>query len=239
MKKNEYKSQYSPQLNTKIMRSIGTIVYRHHEVLPKGWRCIIKIQDHATENPLYLLDIISDQGGGDLAPVKMRTLELFPDRAATGGYTPEDFYKILDNFRLAKRIPEPTARPILDKLARIQHLTELDDDYWGILARYGLTHSYGGIRIPYNLLITEHEITDFRSDDAITQSVKHATGEIHIAFDGAKDWENTLIAFWLFNDIQLILNEDWTATQIWYNLSKIKADPHLGIWLKLLDIRET
>ena len=240
MKVLEYKSQCTPQLNARIMRSIEALVCRHRNILPNGWRCLVEFQRSENDHPYYHLDIQSNQGGGDFAPVKMQMLKHFPERAATGGDTPEDFCKIMEDFRSTKRppgqyIPDDIVCPIINKLTHMQRLTELDNSYWDILSRYGLTHWYGGIRIPYDILVTE-------DDDALLagseQVVNQTTGEIRISFSGAKEWEDTFLAFYIFGDIQNALNELWDQDQIWYNLRGLQADPHLEIWLDLLGIRE-
>lgn len=233
MKVLQYYSQCKPQLNAQIMRSIEALVCRHRNILPNGWRCLVEFQRSKDETPYYMLNIQSNQGGGDYAPVKMNMLSLFPNRAATGGDTSADFCKFIDG-----RVPNDVARPILDKLAHMQRLTELDNDYWEILSHYGLTHWYGGIRIPYDILVTEHSEA-FLSGEEGEQSVNQTTGEIRIAFSGAKEWEDTFLALYLFGDIQNTLNQLWDQDQIWYNLRGLKADPHLEIWLDLLGIHET
>ena len=232
MKVLNYQSQCKPQLNAQIMRSIEALVCRHRNILPNGWRCLVEFQYSKDKIPYYMLDIQSNQGGGDYAPIKMKMLNLFPDRAATGGDTPANFCKMIDG-----KIPHDIARPIIDKLANIQRLTELDGDYWEILSNYGLTHWYGGIRIPYDILVTEHEEA-FPSGKEGKQSVRQTTGEIRIAFSGAKEWEDTLLAFCIFSNIQATLNKLRDQDQIWYNLRNLKDDPHLGIWLDLLGIHE-
>lgn len=244
MKIIKYQSQCTPQLNTKIMRSIESLVCRHRAILPNGWRCIIEFQrynDNDTE-PYYILDIQSNQGGGDYAAAKMEMLKHFPDRAATGGDTPDDFCKILEDFKSThrppgQRIPSDLADPILNKLIHLNRLSELDSDYWDILKRYGLTHWYGGIRIPYDILVTEHGEA-FLAGEKGKQHVNETTGEIRIAFSGAKEWEDVFIAFCIFGNLQNTLNELWDRDQIWFNLRGIENDPHLAVWLDLLDIHE-
>jgi len=230
MKVLKYESQCTPQLNTQIMRSIESLVCHHRNVLPEGWRCVIEFERYADDGPYYQLDIQSNQGGGDYAPVKMQMLKHFPKRAATGGDTPTSFCHIIDG-----RVPNDIAGPILDKLRHLRRLSELDNDYWEILSHYGLTHWYGGIRIPYDILVTESDDTLFASSKQVVNST---TGEIRIAFSGAKEWEDTFFAFCIFNDIQNTLDKLWDCDQIWYNLRGLQADPHLEIWLDLLSIRE-
>lgn len=211
----------NPKLNTQIMDSIEYSVCHYRSVLPDGWRCIVKMQDAKDQRPYYTLDLQSDHGGGDYAPIKMQMLEMFPNIAATGGSTLTEFCQFIH-----EKVPSNVAQPILSKLERIDRLTELNQDYWTMLSHYGLTHWYGGIRIPYNILTTRE------------QSVKNRQGEIRIAFSGAKEWEDTFFAFRTLRDIQKILKTLWPTDQIWYNLRHLKQDCHLGIWLNLLDIRE-
>lgn len=226
----KYDSQCKPQLNTQIMRSIEAHVCRHRNLLPNGWRCIIEFQNTEDSTPYYMLDIQSNQGGGEYAPVKMAMLKQLPDRAATGGHTPTTFIHLI-----SKHMPSNVATPIIDKLMHMKRLSELDDEYWEIISHYGLTHWHGGIRIPYDILVTE-------DDDALpasgSQCVNHTKGEIRIAFSGAKEWEDTFFAFCIFRDLQNTLDQFLDQYQIWYNLRSLKADPHLEVWLDLLDIRE-
>lgn len=226
----KYDSQCKPQLNAQIMRSIEAHVCHHRNLLPNGWRCAIEFQRTEDSTPYYMLDIQSNQGGGEYAPIKMTMLKQFPDRAATGGDTPATFSQLIDG-----HVPLDVATPIIDKLAHMKRLTELDDEYWEILSHYGLTHWYGGIRIPYDILVTESDDTLFASSK---QTVNRTKGEIRIAFSGAKEWEDVFFAFCIFMDLQNTLDQLWDQDQIWYNLRGLKADPHLEVWLDLLGIRE-
>lgn len=239
----DYKSQEQPELNARIMRVIESLVCRHRNILPNGWRCIIEFQNYNNDTePYYILDIQSNQGGGDYAPTKMQMLKHFPDRHATGGDTPADIISALQLLKSTshcpdKRISSTVADPILEKLSKIKRLSELDSDYWEVLAHYGITHWYGAIRIPYEILATEHGGPTLSGKSA-NQSVKTIPGEIRISFSGAKEWEDAFIALCIFGNIQSILSDLWNQDQIWYNLRGISADPHLAFWLDMLNINE-
>lgn len=237
MKVLSYYSDCTPSLNAKIMRSIEAIACRHHKVFPDGWRALIELQRENENKPYYALDIQSNKGGGDYAVTKMEMLNHFPNLAATGGSNPDHFYTILNTLTNTEHIPDSITAPILKKLTQLNRLSELNDDYWRILSPYGVTHYYGGIRIPYEILVTEHT-EGFTNRDDGEQSVIPTSGEIRISFSGAKEWEDLFFTLCILADLQNTLNELWSKDQIWYNFRELKADPHIALWIDLLDLRE-
>lgn len=231
MKIVNFTSQCQPQMNARIMHSIELNVCRYRHNLPSGWRCIVELQHDTDHQPYYALDIQSNQGGGDYAPVKMQMLKAFPERAATGGDTYQDFIKIFED-----RIPRDSAVSLANKITRAEHLDVLNDDEWRLLAQHDITRWYGGIRIPYDTLATKNHGACLTSTNM--QVISQHTGEIRIAFSGAKEWQDLFFAFRIFKDIQKILHKYCDQNQIWYNLRQLQSDPNLGFWLNLLKIHE-
>lgn len=233
MKVKDLKSQESSELNAKILRAIESMVCRYREILPDGWRCCVEFQGVEDAEPYYLLDVQSNQGGGEFAPVKMQTLKLFPSSCATGNIRPDMIRRAL----LPPDLLSVEVNEMLDSLASLSSSSEITEVEWKILKDLGITHWYGGIRIPYDILITD-VVEPFLSGESSKQSVEESKGEIRIAFSGAKEWQDTFFCFCLFERIQGILNSLWSKDQIWYNLRGFKADPNLQFWIEALGIRE-
>lgn len=235
MKPLFYESECNPQVNARIMKVVEETVCKYRSSLPNGWRVVIKFQrkgeqePYFTEKPYYHLDLQSNHGGGDYAPVKMQALELFPKIGMTGRINPVQMVHVLDG----TDIDDGLFRRLIE-MSSIKDLTEAD---WDILKKYGLTHWYGGIRIPYDILVTEHNDGLCVSDDS-DQSIRRTEGEVRIAFSGAKEWQDVFFALRVFCGIQLILEELWDADQIWWNLRGLQKDPVVGFWLNNMGITE-
>lgn len=237
MKVLNLKSQESPELSAKILRSIEDLVCYYREVLPKGWRCRIEFQDSDDARPYFKLDVQSNHGGGDFAPVKMKMLRLYsalyPNIYGTGKINPLMIRTILNRIE-----PEDAATGgLLASLADMESASEITETEWEILKEFGITHWYGGIRIPYDMLVTDAEEPLLASESA-EQHVAEKKGEIRIAFSGAKEWQDTYLCFCLFERVQSILNSLWSNKQIWYNLRGFQEDPCLQFWVKARNIAE-
>lgn len=230
MKVNNCKSQWSPALNAKIMRGIERLVCDFRDVLPNGWRCCVEFQDNDETDPNYQLDIESNAGGGSFAPVKMQMLKLFPDLSATGTAS---LKMITDKVTAAECSGE-----LFSRLVAMHDVSELTEDDWAELKPLGITHWYGGIRIPYDILYTERANTDEHVEGKTEdQQIHNVLGEIRITFSGAKEWQDTFFCFRLFQKLQIILNEAWADDQIWYNLRGF-GDPALKFWVEALGVQE-
>lgn len=232
MKPILFKSECSPAMNAKILRAIEKLVCHYRNELQSGWRCCIELQRSEASEPYYQLDLQSNQGGGDFAPVKMRTLRLCPDQCATG---------IIDDpsviVRSLLESEQKLPGEFCERLTRLHHVSQLTAADWDILRDLGITHWYGGIRIPYKILVTKiqnPEAPEWIHEQGITET----SGELRIAFSGAKEWQDTYFAFCLFEKIQSILNNDWSQDQIWWNLRDFDCYPNLSFWVKALDLRE-
>ncbi len=231
MKVRNYKSQCTPELNTRVMRGIEHLVCDYRKILPNGWRCCIEFQRSDEDKPYYELDIESNQGGGSFAPVKMQMLRLCPTISATGNTA---LHLIIDGLQTAKfESEDPNKWAVIDKL--LNHLTalhnteDITDGVWEELKLFGLTHWYGGIRIPYDIQVTKH--------DEDGQHVDETTGEIRITFSGAKEWQDLFFCFRIFQKLQVTLNSLWGKDQIWHNLRGF-GDPTVQFWVDALGIDE-
>lgn len=222
-----YASKCSEQFNARIMRLIEEVVCQYRSSLPNGWRVVVKLQGDGDDKPFYHLDLMSNASGGDFAPVKMQMLERFPELSATGIDSTADMVNRIESLTESGIIPEGRAVHFSGILAaEASKLTDLPEDDWWMLSRYGLTHWYGGLRIPYDSLVTEGD------------SIHNKKGEIRVAFSGAKEWQDVFFALRIFYGIQVIMNELWSSDQIWYNLRELQKDPVIGFWINNLELSE-
>lgn len=231
MKVNNYNSQCTPELNAKVMRNIESLVCDFRDELPNGWRCCVEFQRDNEAEPYYQLDIESNHGGGSFAPVKMQMLRLCPEISATGNTSLALLISALNRAQ-DEAEDEATAiaiQSLIDHLTSLHSLEDINFGVWTELKTFGITHWYGGVRIPYDILLTEHGKTE--------QHVQQLKGEIRITFSGAKEWQDTFFCFQIFRRIQMVLNNLWTKDQIWYNLRGF-SDPALSFWTKALDLQE-
>lgn len=195
MKVKDFGSQCDPQLNARILRMVKNLTCRYGELLPDGWRCCIELQDKDEDEPYYRLDLTSDKGGGDFAPVKLQMLRLFPEICATGNVPLPDIITVLekvyelDNIFFAR----------LSKMSAINQLTVRD---WNMLKDFGITRWYGGIRVPYEILSTEYDdlfddetASHTKAEWANDQFINTVEGEVRIAFSGAREWQDMFFCF--------------------------------------------
>lgn len=230
MKVNNCRSKWAPALNAKVMRGIERLVCDYRSTLPNGWRCCVEFQDNDEDQPNYQLDIESNKGGGDFAPVKMQTLHMFPKISATG-YGCVTLPMMADVLSEVKECTDV----FFTRLIKLHDVSELTDEDWAKLKECGITKWYGGIRIPYDILLTQPAKAGFEDNK---QEVQQIQGEIRITFSGAKEWQDTFFCFRLFQKIQLILNELWPNDQIWYNLRGFKDERSLDFWVNALGVLE-
>lgn len=250
-----YHSTQDPQFNTQILRSIEQLVCKHRKLLPAGWRAIIELRDYADlQNngdmsklqPYYLLDLSSNIGGGDYAPTKLNMLKFSNHRFYTGGDTPDEFCRIIEDFQAhadsASRLPNHFATDLLQQLSHLNSLSELGQEYWCRLKCHDLTHYYGAIRVPYEAMITSHQAPSQLdhpvSTNSLNQAITTELGEVLISFSGATEWEDAFFALSIFKSLQQAINFLFDHDQFWYNLRALEQNPHLAFWIELLDIYE-
>ncbi len=236
MKVNNYVSQCTPELNAKIMRGIEKLVCDYRENLPNGWRCCIEFQRDEEHKPYYQLDIESNKGGGSFAPVKMQMLKICPSINATGTASIDDIRDALQNIN-PKGVDNEITKSLLEELDEMECLPDFLDVIWEKLKDCGITHWYGGIRIPYDILLTDYT-DDSCNGDKSKQDVRQTTGEIRITFSGAREWQDTFFCFCLFGHIQHTLNTLWEKDQIWYSLGELECYPDLRFWIFTLGVQE-
>lgn len=227
----DFMSQCSPELNAKILRGIENLVCRYRPILTDGWRCCIEFQRKEDTEPYYLLDLQSNGGGGDFAPIKMQTLRVFPKLCGTGTLTMTEIHELIRDGKLV------TTEAFRARLLSTNDNSRLTSDDWAMLEKAKITHWCGGIRIPYDILVTDTD-GPLLVGETPNQSVKETEGEIRIAFSGAKEWQDTFFCFCIFERIQSILNSLWDKDQIWYNLRGFKDVPNLQFWVEALNINE-
>lgn len=230
----DFVSQCSPELNAKILRGIENLVCRYCQILADGWRCCIEFQRSEDVNPYYKLDLQSNAGGGEFAPVKMAMLKRFPKACGTGSIS---LQAIIHSLKEDGDIP----KALFDRLCALSDVSKLTDDDWEQLKNFGITRWYGGIRIPYDILVTDvkkAEMFDEELDEVLEQKIEETRGEIRITFSGAKEWQDSFFCFCIFERVQSILNSLWSKDQIWYNLREFKNVPALQFWVEALTIAE-
>lgn len=237
MIKKFYESQCDPKVNARILRVIERLACKYRSSLPNGWRAVVKFQRNDEKKPYYHLDLQSNQGGGEYALVKMQMLELFPEIALTGNSTPSELREMMESLERRNLAPHEVLEAPHKQLETCCAATDLFEGHWEKLAKYGLTHWHGGMRIPYDILVTEHQLKT-EDNPNTTQDIINTKGEIRIAFSGAKEWQDVFFAVKIFQGIQVILNELWSADQTWYNLRDLKKDLITDFWLTNLGIEE-
>lgn len=221
MKIINYKDEGSSEAKTGlILRELEHLVCKYVYLVPNGWRFIIKMQVNGEAEPYYYLDVQSDKGGGDYAEAKMSTLELFPDRAATGGDSIRDLVNMIAS-------QERTDNDWVKRIFERENVDQLTDETWEWLRdEVKITPCYGGIRIPYkDQIIGESEITD-------------ETGEIRIAFSGASQEQDIFFALGVFNALNDSFVRLYPNTQGWLNLSELEEIPAIKFWLDIFQINE-
>lgn len=203
-----------------ILRTIEHLVCKYKYLLPGGWRCIVKMQVAGDAEPFYELDVESNRGGGLYAPAKMSTLEMFPERAATGGDDIRSLSKMLADLG-------QNGTPWAREIRRLEDVSQMTEVMWIWLRdEMGIAPCYGGLRAPYEDMVVEgSEITT-------------ETGEIRIAFSGATEEQDVFFALFILRELNASFVNLYPNVQGWINLRGLAEIPAIRFWLDLLEIEE-
>ncbi len=202
-----------------VLRVLEECVCKYAYLVPRGWRFILKAQVIGDVEPYYHLDVQSNRGGGSYAEAKMSTLELFSEKAATGG---DDIQTVIE--MCEKRGANVSFLSLIKNLSAISNMTREKSDF--MRDQYGIASMWGGVRIPYeDLIVDGNKITT-------------ETGEIRIAFSGASQEQDLFFALTIFKALQATFVELYPNIQGWFNLRKLEEIPTVKLWLDLIGIKE-
>lgn len=201
------------------MNQVEKIVCKYRYILPRGWRCITKIDDPRRVG--VHLDLQANPGGGSFAEVKMKTLEDF-NKAATGTDNIDFIHELIgmagqQNSELGQEILNMSSTA---ELRRAHH-------EW-LKNELGYTDFYGAFCVPYDMLSAR-----------VGSSEKYQHGSIKIAFSGASEEQDVMFAMWTFRRIQNAMVETFKRDQFWFNLRELEEIPKVRFWIDNLDVRET
>ena len=203
-----------------FLRRLERLVCNFAYLVPNGWRCIAKMQAEGDETPFWSIDVQGNRGGGDYAEAKMNTLELFPDRAATGGESVSDLMQMLE------KLDQNTTgiAKLIKGLGDLGQMTK--EMYEWVRDGAGIAPYYGGIRIPYEDLIVDGD------------EIKNESGEIRISFSGASEEQDLFFALSVFKAMNDSFVELYPNTQGWLNLRGLEKIPAIKLWIDLLGVKE-
>ncbi len=200
------------------MAQVEDSVCRYRYLLPRGWRCIIKIK--GADRTVAHLDLQSNQGGGSFAEVKMKTLEDW-QIAATGCHNLGFIRELINRspHREAERAQEILKVFSLEELRKIHHEWLRDN--------FEYTNYYGGINVYYDELSAKLSSAD-----------QPERGLIQIAFSGASQEQDTMFAVRVLWSIQEAMVRTLTRSQFWFNLRELEEIPNVKFWLDNFGIEE-
>ncbi len=196
-----------------------------------GWRAVLDYVTFSDDGEItdFALDATSDIGGGDYAPTKLNMLRLFPDLPATGI---EDIPRFVERLKSIDWLKTEEDRDwllkIIDKLKYLEDTGQINRAGAEALRSLGLTHYRGAIRVPATIFNVESDNDRVTSDHA----------EIRIAFSGGEEWQDTYIACSLLKDFLRCYRKAYPGSHIAIDLSALRADPELEMWLDLVEIEE-
>lgn len=234
---NEYRAPHcSTELNTNILRAVQKLILEYRNFID-DWSCCIEFQREDDDEPYYILRVAEPYliHAKTEADHKVQTLRTFPIKPMTGKLTISEIIKFLNG--------EPGGNAVVNRLFSGGHSDRYDDlsenGKMELRDIYGITNGLGGIRIPYEILVTTHDHDDITSDN-IDCNVMPVEGEIRIAFHGAEEeWQNVFFSVQLFGRIQEILNDLWTSDQILYDLNELREENTTAFWLKVSSVQES
>lgn len=202
------------------MRAISNLVEEYEKALPRGWRAIIELQRANDRGTYYELDVCSEKDAGGAAPTKMQALRVFPDRSHTGYAELETLRGDLHKIHLHEDNPE-----LFAEISRCGCVHDIPISlYQKVEDACGISLWYGGIRVPYDILVTDK---NQKAQDSA--SIHRTTGEIRVVFSGAKEWQDTFFAFRIMNDVQRIMAKRWKRDQITFSTTGLSnGDAHVA-----------
>ncbi|MCL2038453.1 hypothetical protein FWG86_00920 [Candidatus Saccharibacteria bacterium] len=202
-----------------FLRHLAWLESNFSYLVPRGWRCIIKMQTDGEIDPFWMIDVQSEQGGGSYAEAKMSTLERFLAKAATGGESIADIMRMLEQLKLDNTGLAKLIRELKDP----EQMTK--DMYEWLRDGAGIAPYYGGVRIMYKDLIVEG--TEIRKE----------TGEIRIAFSGASEEQDLFFALSILRELNGSFAKLYPNTQGKLDLSELEKIPAAKLWLDLFKLK--
>jgi hypothetical protein len=200
-----------------FLRKLAELAQGYAYLVPRGWRCMAKIQICAAEAPNWSIDVQSENDGGPYALAKMNTLEAFPELAASGALTAA---MVRDYFAARGGLP-PYAAELPDDSGELTNWQreQLRDE-----AKLTLYH--GGLRVPHEALIVNGG------------RISTASGEILLSFSGASQEQDIFFALAIFKELQQSFTSLYPNVQGWWNLRELAKIPGVRFWLDLLQVKE-
>ena len=237
----DFYSECSEKFNTRVMREVGALIDTYEEAIP-DWRAILELQRSNETRPYYLLDVGSAEDAGAAAPPKMEALKRFPERAHTGYQSMDQFLYDLRSIALDETHPE-LFQQIL-KLPSTRNMTVAQHKQ--LIEATGFSAWYGGIRLPYNILMTSlraikeqkellkkaiEEAEDSKDVRVSPYKIDRKPGEIRVTFSGGLEWQDTFMAFLIMRCIQRAMVKCWKHDQFTFNPEKLKkGDKHVAFY---------
>ena len=212
-----------------VVDDLELLTSKHPTSIENGWHAIISMHRNGEAKPYFRADMQADQGGGNFAIAKQRTLEQFSDLSATGTEDLAAFRNRLERyFDNLSGQRKALFKSILDEMYRFDHIEQMSSIVINALRDYGLTAYLGAIRVPYrDRTITESGAFD--SND----------GTIDIVFSGEKAWKFLIFCGFMLDNLQRALKRLWKYDSVTLQLDDLKKDQQCGMVLSLIGIEET
>lgn len=217
-----------------VMRAVERLTREHEYLVQNGWRTIVLERDSAGQySPRMLLDLQADQGGGNYAEAKIKTLEQFPVDMATrpiGGEKLADrVARVLEATNKHDVLAKPSVDLMLGTIRSHEDPSMVPENIWEWLRDIcGLAPCYGGIRVPYRALglVSRVEGTETSEDK----------GELLIAFSGASQEQDVMFAVGVLKTLMKAFVAEVPFIQTSYELGGLREIPAVQLWLDIWGI---
>lgn len=220
------------ELAAKVIELLDGLTCDYKASFSDGWSFAIEMQAAGKTDPFFRLVAQDERGGGDLAPIKMQTLRIFPGVAATGFMSVSDLSSRLTQMvknqvgNLPAIAPEDAGklRSFLDRIHTLETIAQITDEDLQCLHNVGITTYQGAIRVPY----TMYRLAE--TDGCLAQ------GDIRIAFSGAKEWQDLMLAALILQSLQRNLRQLWKSEHIHYDLTRLNQLPEVAMAISLAGV---
>ena len=238
MVKNKYYSTLDPRVAAQILRAMERIACDPQNWVPNGWRAIVEFQTDNEPDPYFCMDISSNKGGGDYAPVKQEMMKRL-NLPHTGGMDAVQMMELVKARRFTL-MSELKVAEIQGSLCAVEWPHQLGDDFWATFMKDNFTYRWGGITVPYDMLSVKHErynrdIVEYRgvvriSFDSVKDNAPKGVGylppNMH-AIAGTEGFTDAYLAMRLFMEVQRIFDRFHETDQTWWNLRTLSQNEHL------------
>ncbi len=204
-----------------VVDAVNSATTKYDYLLPGGWKFILHVSSDTIGTDDFKITMQSSKGGGSFADVKMKTLEKYGPRYATGGDSLGYICRLLQTYG---SFEDETIPEQIRKLERASDMTREQHEW--LRDNLGYTNLEGAFAVPYQY--AERKMNSY----------VEKTGSMRLAFSGANAEQDIMFCAIVLRELQNHLGSGGITTYWRYDLSELREIPNIRLWLDRLGINE-